>query len=51
MPDSSDMTLMGERFGYQPALDGLRAVSIALVLGFHLDWDWLGGLSRKGIRF
>jgi peptidoglycan/LPS O-acetylase OafA/YrhL len=31
------------RHGYQPALDGVRAVSIALVLTFHLGAPWLEG--------
>jgi peptidoglycan/LPS O-acetylase OafA/YrhL len=34
---------MGERLGYRPALDGIRAVSIALVLVFHLGAPWLAG--------
>jgi peptidoglycan/LPS O-acetylase OafA/YrhL len=34
---------MGEKLGYRPALDGLRAVSIALVLVFHLGAPWLPG--------
>lgn len=35
---------MGEsKLGYQPALDGIRAVSIALVLAFHLGAPWLEG--------
>ena len=31
------------RHGYQPALDGVRAVSIALVLVFHLGAPWMEG--------
>ncbi len=34
---------MGEKLGYRPALDGVRAVSIALVLVFHLGAPWLAG--------
>jgi peptidoglycan/LPS O-acetylase OafA/YrhL len=34
---------MGEKLGYRPALDGVRAVSIALVLVFHLGAPWLEG--------
>lgn len=34
---------MTERLGYQPSLDGVRAVSIALVLVFHLGAPWLPG--------
>ncbi len=34
---------MGEKLGYRPALDGIRAVSIALVLVFHLGAPWLPG--------
>ncbi len=29
--------------GYQPALDGVRALAVAMVLGFHLDIGWLSG--------
>lgn len=28
---------------YQPALDGVRAVAVLLVLGFHLEWPWMSG--------
>lgn len=28
---------------HQPALDGVRAVAVLLVLGFHLEYDWLSG--------
>lgn len=31
-----------ERFAYQPALDGVRAISVVLVLVFHAGFDWLG---------
>ena len=34
---------MGEKPGYRPALDGIRAVSIALVLVFHLGAPWMPG--------
>src|SRR5437868_12187219 len=34
---------MGEKLGYRPALDGVRAVSIALVLAFHLGAPWMAG--------
>ena len=30
-------------FGYQPALDGVRALAIVLVLLFHLGYDWMPG--------
>ncbi len=30
-------------FGYQPALDGLRAVAVAMVLCFHAGFGWIGG--------
>ena len=33
----------GQRTEYQPALDGIRAVSIALVFAFHLGAPWLPG--------
>ena len=29
--------------GYQPALDGLRAVAVAMVLCFHAGFGWMGG--------
>ena len=36
--------MVGERrFAYQPALDGVRAVSIAVVLAFHLGAPWMPG--------
>lgn len=28
---------------HQPALDGVRAVAVLLVLGFHLEYEWLSG--------
>jgi peptidoglycan/LPS O-acetylase OafA/YrhL len=31
------------RMAYQPALDGVRAVSIAAVLAFHLEAGWMPG--------
>ena len=34
---------MGLKLGYQPALDGIRALSITLVLVFHLGASWLPG--------
>ena len=32
-----------EKLGYRPALDGVRAVSIVLVLAFHLGAPWMPG--------
>jgi peptidoglycan/LPS O-acetylase OafA/YrhL len=29
--------------GYQPALDGVRAIAVIVVLGFHLGLTWLSG--------
>jgi peptidoglycan/LPS O-acetylase OafA/YrhL len=29
--------------GYQPALDGLRAVAVVMVLCFHAGFGWMGG--------
>ena len=31
------------RFGYQPALDGLRAVAVGSVVCYHLGLGWAGG--------
>lgn len=31
------------RFGYQPALDGVRAVAVLLVLLFHAGFGWMSG--------
>ena len=33
----------GDRLGYMPGIDGLRAVSVLLVLVFHADLGWLPG--------
>jgi peptidoglycan/LPS O-acetylase OafA/YrhL len=33
----------GRTIGYQPALDGVRAVAVALVLLFHLGLGWMSG--------
>ncbi len=33
----------GTSWGYQPALDGLRAVAVAMVLCFHAGFSWMGG--------
>lgn len=31
------------RMGYQPGLDGLRAVAVLGVLFYHAGWDWMPG--------
>jgi len=31
------------RLPHQPALDGLRAVSVLVVVAYHLGWGWFGG--------
>jgi peptidoglycan/LPS O-acetylase OafA/YrhL len=31
------------RFAYQPALDGLRAVAVSVVVLYHLDYGWMRG--------
>ena len=31
------------RFGYQPALDGVRGLAVALVLCFHAGFSWMPG--------
>jgi peptidoglycan/LPS O-acetylase OafA/YrhL len=35
----------GERTGlrYEPALDGIRAVAVLAVVGYHLGWGFIGG--------
>ncbi|MDW3218721.1 MAG: acyltransferase family protein [Acidimicrobiales bacterium] len=37
------MPVDAKRFGYQPALDGLRAVALLGVVGYHAGIDWLRG--------
>ncbi len=41
------------RSGYRPALDGIRAVAVLAVVGYHLDNPWLrlqGAIaSRDGL--
>lgn len=33
----------GKKLGYQPSLDGLRAISVAAVLLYHMDLAWIPG--------
>jgi peptidoglycan/LPS O-acetylase OafA/YrhL len=33
----------GTKLGYQPSLDGLRAISVAAVLLYHMDLAWIPG--------
>ena len=35
--------MRGESLGYRPDIDGLRAISVLLVLGFHLGLDSMPG--------
>lgn len=37
------MSASGSRFGYQPALDGVRALAVLAVLIFHGGFDWMSG--------
>jgi peptidoglycan/LPS O-acetylase OafA/YrhL len=30
-------------FAYQPALDGVRALAVAMVLVFHAGFSWMSG--------
>src|SRR4029453_16288191 len=32
-----------ERFGYQPALDGLRALAVLAIIAYHLNYSWAHG--------
>jgi peptidoglycan/LPS O-acetylase OafA/YrhL len=41
--DSDESPVTGPRPGYVPALDGVRALAVAAVLGFHGGVSWLGG--------
>ncbi|MCZ7629428.1 MAG: acyltransferase [Microthrixaceae bacterium] len=36
-------TRAGTKLGYQPSLDGLRAISVAAVLLYHMDLAWIPG--------
>lgn len=45
---------MGEHTGgaYRPEIDGLRAIAILTVLGFHLGFsDWAGGFVGVDVFF
>ncbi|MCB0953011.1 MAG: acyltransferase, partial [Microthrixaceae bacterium] len=33
----------GDKLGYQPSLDALRAISVAAVLLYHMDLEWIPG--------
>jgi peptidoglycan/LPS O-acetylase OafA/YrhL len=32
-----------EKFGYQPALDGLRALAVLAIIAYHLNYSWAHG--------
>jgi peptidoglycan/LPS O-acetylase OafA/YrhL len=36
-------TAPNRKFGYQPALDGVRGLAIVMVLLFHLEYSWMPG--------
>lgn len=43
---------VGRSQRYMPGLDGLRALAVAAVIGYHLDVPWLpGGLLGVGVFF
>ena len=42
-PDRSTTTLSRPRMGYQPGLDGLRALSVVAVIFYHGGFSWMHG--------
>jgi peptidoglycan/LPS O-acetylase OafA/YrhL len=40
---AADRPVSTDSFGYQPALDGIRGIAIAVVLAFHGGWSWMTG--------
>ena len=41
--ETHDFAPQNRGFGYQPALDGVRAIAVAMVLVFHAGYRWMSG--------
>ena len=41
--ETHDFAPQNRAFGYQPALDGVRAIAVAMVLVFHAGYRWMSG--------